>query len=133
MSSCVQEQIKSLLTGLMLSTPPLARAQLSEALSVVSSHDFPRKWATLLPELIERLKTGDASTVHVSLPGPPLFCDSSRPPALVRAQLRSCHWRQGMNGSHKGVPCCCQSASSTWSQAMQAVYHVYAVTGVGIR
>ena len=48
--SCMQEQIKSLLTGLMLSTPPLARAQLSEALSVVSSHDFPRKWATLLPE-----------------------------------------------------------------------------------
>ena len=64
----VQEQIKSLLTGLMLSTPPLVRAQLSEALSVISSHDFPRKWATLLPELIERLKSGDAATVHVSIP-----------------------------------------------------------------
>ncbi len=39
--SAVQEQIKRLLTGLMLSTPPLVRAQLSEALSVISSHDFP--------------------------------------------------------------------------------------------
>ena len=67
-SACIQEQIKSLLTGLMLSTPPLVRAQLSEALSVISSHDFPRKWATLLPELIERLKSGDAATVHVSIP-----------------------------------------------------------------
>lgn len=64
----LQEQIKSLLTGLMLSTPPLVRAQLSEALSVISSHDFPRKWATLLPELIERLKSGDAATVQVSPP-----------------------------------------------------------------
>lgn len=73
-SPCVQEQIKSLLTGLMLSTPPLARAQLSEALSVVSSHDFPRRWATLLPELTERLKSGDAGTVHVSLPPPPPVC-----------------------------------------------------------
>ena len=63
----MQEQIKSLLTGLMLSTPPLVRAQLSEALSVISSHEFPRKWATLLPELIERLKSGDAGTVHVSI------------------------------------------------------------------
>ena len=61
----VQEQIKRLLTGLMLSTPPLVRAQLSEALSVISSHDYPRKWGTLLPELIERLKSGDAATVHV--------------------------------------------------------------------
>lgn len=64
----MQEQIKTLLTGLMLSTPPLVRAQLSEALSVISSHDFPRKWSTLLPELIERLRSGDAATVHVEHP-----------------------------------------------------------------
>ena len=56
----------------MLSTPPLVRAQLSEALSVISSHDFPRKWGTLLPELTERLKSGDAATVHVSMLQSPL-------------------------------------------------------------
>lgn len=59
-----QVHIKSLLTGLMVSTPPLVRAQLSEALSVISGYDFPGKWPTLLPELISRLQSGDASTVH---------------------------------------------------------------------
>jgi exportin-2 (importin alpha re-exporter) len=39
----------------MLSTPPLVRAQLSEALTIVSSHDFPAQWPQLLPELVESL------------------------------------------------------------------------------
>lgn len=60
----LQEQIKGLLAGLMLSTPPLVRAQLSEALSVISGHEFPAKWPSLLPELIARLQSGDAATVH---------------------------------------------------------------------
>jgi exportin-2 (importin alpha re-exporter) len=56
--------MKGLLPGLMVSTPPLVRAQLSEALSVISGHEFPSKWPTLLPELITRLQTGDAATVQ---------------------------------------------------------------------
>lgn len=59
-----QAQIKSLITGLMLSTPPVVRSQISEALSIVSSHDFPAHWPTLLPELVEKLRTGDAATVN---------------------------------------------------------------------
>lgn len=51
----LQGQIKQLLTGLMLSTPPLVRAQLSEALTLISGHDFPSAWPQLLPELKERL------------------------------------------------------------------------------
>jgi hypothetical protein len=39
----------------MLSTPQLIRAQLSEALTIISSHDFPANWPQLLPELVERL------------------------------------------------------------------------------
>ena len=39
----------------MLSTPSLVQSQLSEALSVICSHDFPVRWPTLLPELVERL------------------------------------------------------------------------------
>ncbi len=39
-----QELIKQLITSLMLCAPPLVRAQLSEALSLISSHDFPAKW-----------------------------------------------------------------------------------------
>ena len=59
-----QAQIKSLLTGLMLNTHQLIRAQLSEALSIISSHDFPDEWPTLLPELVERLQTADLATIN---------------------------------------------------------------------
>lgn len=55
----MQEQIKALIVDLMLSAPPRVRAQLSEGLSIISSHDFPARWQTLLPLLIEKLKTED--------------------------------------------------------------------------
>ena len=42
----------------MLSTPPVVRAQLSEALTVMSTSDFPARWPQLLPVLIERLRSG---------------------------------------------------------------------------
>lgn len=48
----------------MLSTPARVRAQLSEALSVISGHDFPARWPALLPELIQRLKSGSAAEVQ---------------------------------------------------------------------
>lgn len=60
----LQAQIKSLLTGLMLTTPPLIRAQLSEALTIISNHDFPARWPSLLPELVERLKTDDVTVIN---------------------------------------------------------------------
>ena len=40
----LQEQIKGLITSLMLSAPPPVRAQLSEALTIISGHDFPSRW-----------------------------------------------------------------------------------------
>ena len=60
----MQDQVKGLITGLMLSTPPVVRAQLSEALSIISEHDFPSKWQGLLPQLIDRLKSGDVNTMN---------------------------------------------------------------------
>ncbi|GAB4819020.1 hypothetical protein N2152v2_006066 [Parachlorella kessleri] len=59
-----KEQIKSLIVDLMLSAPPKVRSQLSEALSIISSHDFPAKWQTLLPLLIEKLKSEDQQLVN---------------------------------------------------------------------
>lgn len=59
-----KEQIKGLITGLMLSTPPVVRAQLSEALSIISEHDFPARWQGLLPQLIDRLKDSDVNTMN---------------------------------------------------------------------
>ena len=60
----IQGQIKDHITGLMLSTPPIVRAQVSEALSVISEHDFPKRWEGLLPQLIERLRNGDVNSVN---------------------------------------------------------------------
>jgi exportin-2 (importin alpha re-exporter) len=62
-----KDQVRNLLVGLMLDAPKLAKAQLSEALSIVSAADFPEKWPGLLPELNTRLgvpgSTRDWSTV----------------------------------------------------------------------
>ena len=51
-------QVRALLVGLMLSAPRLVRAQLSEALAIVSAADFPARWPQLLPELVQRLQAG---------------------------------------------------------------------------
>lgn len=59
-----KDQIKAHITDLMLSTPPLVRAQLSEALTIISSFDFPKDWPTLLPQLIEKLKIEDESVLN---------------------------------------------------------------------
>lgn len=61
---CAQEQIKALITALMLSVPPPVRSQLSEALTIISSHDFPERWQGLLPELCQRLASEDPSVVN---------------------------------------------------------------------
>lgn len=52
-----KEQIKAILVGFMLASPPRIQSQLSEALTIVSSHDFPRAWPTLLPELVSSLRS----------------------------------------------------------------------------
>ncbi|KAL6747498.1 Cse1-domain-containing protein [Haematococcus lacustris] len=57
-------QIKASLPSLMLSTPPLVQAQLSEALALICSHDFPDAWPSLLPELVQRLDTTDLHTTN---------------------------------------------------------------------
>ena len=59
-----KEQIKAHITDLMLSAPPRVRAQLSEALSIISGHDFPARWQALLPQLIERLGSEDLQLVN---------------------------------------------------------------------
>ena len=60
----LQDQIKAHITDLMLSAPPRVRAQLSEALAIVSGHDFPARWPQLLPHLVEKLAATDPQTLH---------------------------------------------------------------------
>ncbi|ERN11678.1 exportin-2 [Amborella trichopoda] len=51
-----RNQIKTLIVSLMLNSPPLIQSQLSEALAIISEHDFPKSWQTLLPELVSTLR-----------------------------------------------------------------------------
>lgn len=59
-----KEQIKAHIIDLMLSAPPRVRAQLSEALTIISQHDFPRRWQGLLPQLLEKLKVEDPAVLN---------------------------------------------------------------------
>ncbi len=51
--------IKASITELMLTSPEQIQRQLSDAISIISKEDFPEKWQDLLPQLVERLKSGD--------------------------------------------------------------------------
>lgn len=49
----------------MLSTPhSIVQKQLSTAMGVISDNDFPDKWDTLLPEMIEKLATDDYDQIN---------------------------------------------------------------------
>lgn len=58
-----QVEIKTYIVSLMLSCPPSLRAQLSEALTIISRTDFPGQWESLLPELSQKLVTQDVGTI----------------------------------------------------------------------
>lgn len=60
-----KDQIKALIVALMLSTPPKIQSQLSEGLAIMSQHDFPAKWQSLLPELVTSLRSAtDYSVIN---------------------------------------------------------------------
>ncbi|PKI40476.1 hypothetical protein CRG98_039112, partial [Punica granatum] len=64
-----KDQIKSLIVPLMLSSSPRIQSQLSEALAVISKHDFPQSWPNLLPDLVSNLQKASASSDYTSING----------------------------------------------------------------
>lgn len=52
-----KEQIKTLIVRSMLTAHPHIQSQLSEGLAIISKHDFPKTWQTLLPELVTNLQS----------------------------------------------------------------------------
>lgn len=64
-----KEQIKTLIVPLMLSAAPRIQSQLSEALSLIGKHDFPKKWPSLLPELVSSLGTASHSSDYATING----------------------------------------------------------------
>ncbi|KAJ9188159.1 hypothetical protein P3X46_003548 [Hevea brasiliensis] len=64
-----KDQIKTLIVSLMLSSTPRIQSQLSESLSLIGKHDFPKSWPTLLPELISSLDAVSRNNDYVSVNG----------------------------------------------------------------
>ncbi|XRB01695.1 exportin-2 [Pycnococcus provasolii] len=67
-SDADKEQIKPMVVQLACSPSlaPNVQAQISEALAIISKHDFPHRWSTLLPELVANLnKPTDATSAAV--------------------------------------------------------------------
>lgn len=64
-----KEQIKSIIVPVMLSSTPRIQSQLSEALSVIGKHDFPKSWPALLPDLRLSLQNASSTSDYVSVNG----------------------------------------------------------------
>ena len=54
-----RETIKTHLVELMCSTPPDVQKQLAEGVSLIAKYDFPDDWENLLPQLVNKLSSGD--------------------------------------------------------------------------
>ncbi|PIN12388.1 Nuclear export receptor CSE1/CAS (importin beta superfamily) [Handroanthus impetiginosus] len=64
-----KEQIKALIVTLMVNASPKIQAQLSEALTIIGKHDFPKAWPTLLPELVVTLDKLSQANDYASVNG----------------------------------------------------------------
>ena len=52
----IKTQVKDNLLQLFLGVADILQSQLSEAMSLIASHDFPQKWQTLLPGLLPQVE-----------------------------------------------------------------------------
>ncbi|ORX62315.1 importin-alpha re-exporter [Hesseltinella vesiculosa] len=57
-----REMIKNQVVSLMITVPERMQLQISDALSIIASEDFPDRWQTLLPELVSRFSDTDYKT-----------------------------------------------------------------------
>jgi exportin-2 (importin alpha re-exporter) len=55
--------IKVHIVELMLTAPSKIQKQLSQALAIISTADFPAKWESLLPELVTKMAGGDFNII----------------------------------------------------------------------
>ena len=58
-----REVVKSTLVELLCTTPLEVQKQLAEGMTIVAAQDFPHHWPTLLPQLVEKLKTSDFNVI----------------------------------------------------------------------
>lgn len=56
--------IKNLIVNLMLKSPEAVQKQFSDAVSIIGKYDFPEKWPSLIPEMVEKFATGDFHLIN---------------------------------------------------------------------
>ncbi|CAG9124701.1 unnamed protein product [Plutella xylostella] len=56
--------IKTLIVSLMLKSPESIQRQFSDAVSIIGKCDFPDKWPSLIPEMVEKFNTGDFHVIN---------------------------------------------------------------------
>lgn len=56
--------MKSFIVALMLKAPSSIQKQLSDAVSIIGKHDFPKKWPQLIDEMVEKFSTGDFHVIN---------------------------------------------------------------------
>ena len=63
---CVEDRnvIKAQILDLMLKMPDNVQSQLGEAVSIISKVDFPAEWQSLLPQMVEKLASGDFAVIN---------------------------------------------------------------------
>ncbi len=59
-----KEQIRQHIVDLMLRAPGKVRSQISEALTIISDYDFPDRWPSLLPTMLEKLNSSDLEQLN---------------------------------------------------------------------
>eukprot|EP01029_Cantina_marsupialis_P007395 TRINITY_DN1819_c0_g1_i3.p1 TRINITY_DN1819_c0_g1~~TRINITY_DN1819_c0_g1_i3.p1 ORF type:complete len:688 (+),score=194.49 TRINITY_DN1819_c0_g1_i3:46-2109(+) len=62
-SEQVQNQVKENIVALVCSVHPSVQEGLCEGLALISEHDFPEEWPTLLDEFVARLQTTDLKII----------------------------------------------------------------------
>lgn len=48
----------------MLRSPTALQKQLSDAVSIIGKHDFPKKWPQLIDEMVDKFATGDFNVIN---------------------------------------------------------------------
>ena len=64
MSQQDKEFVKQNILNLMCAVPNDVQKQLSEALTIISAHDFPEKWPGLLPDMVTKFTSQDLHIIN---------------------------------------------------------------------
>jgi len=59
-----REAVKSLIVDLMLKSAGPVQKQLSQAIAIIGQEDFPARWQSLVPDMVQRFATGDFHVIN---------------------------------------------------------------------